>query len=54
MIKKYGSREAYQAEVTKWAVKGGKSSTGGFRNMTPEERSEAGRKGGSVPRNKEV
>lgn len=45
MIEKYGSEEAYRAELVKWAALGGKKSGGGFRAMTKEQRSDAGKKG---------
>lgn len=47
---KYGI-EGYAEKRREWSSKGGKKS-GGFANMTPELRSEAGRKGQAALREK--
>lgn len=45
MIRKYGSEEAYLTAVKQWASKGGLSGSNGLAEMTPEQRSEVGKKG---------
>lgn len=58
IVKRYGSWEAYLAQVQKWGAEGGHMSghitgtPGGFRGFTPEERSAAGKKGYQVRVNK--
>ena len=49
MLKKYGSEEAWKKALREQGRKGGKSpktAPSGFAAMTPEERAEAGAKGG--------
>lgn len=54
MIKKHGSEEAMREWYRNLGRKGGsvKGTQGGFASMTPEQRSEAGRKGGKAGKGK--
>jgi general stress protein YciG len=52
-IERYGSEEAYHIKLREWGRTGGRISQGRFQKLTPEERSEISRKGGSVPRVKQ-
>lgn len=51
-IAKYGSEEAWLAELKKRSAKGGskRGITKGFGTLTPEQRAEYGRKGGTLSR----
>jgi len=55
-IKKYGSLEAYRAEMSKRAKKGGKSvkNRKGFHTMDKKRRVEVAKKGGSVKKGKAI
>jgi general stress protein YciG len=45
IIKRYGSLEAYKEAAKEWGTKGGNMSPVGWHTRTPEQRSEAGKKG---------
>lgn len=45
LIKKYGSKEAYDKQRKEWSSKGGKKSPTNFKNLDPEKQRKIAKKG---------